>query len=70
MYLLYSVQDVVIKDILLSFAHYSHAVRASRFSHKDQQWTVVHFFVVDMLLFLLVQMLACKMFTDFIGDVS
>jgi hypothetical protein len=29
-YLWFSVQDVVIKDILLSFAHYSHAVRAGK----------------------------------------
>jgi hypothetical protein len=51
MYLWYSVQDVVIKDILLSFAHYSYAVRRSKFLHKDKQGTVVHLFVMDMLLF-------------------
>ena len=43
--------------------------QVNRFSHKDQHRTVVHLFVVDMLLFLLVQLLACKMFADFIGDV-
>jgi hypothetical protein len=30
MYFWFSVQDVVVKDILLSFAHYFHAVSASK----------------------------------------
>jgi len=43
--------------------------QVSRFSHKDQHRTVVHLFVMGMLFFLLVQLLACKMFTDLFGDV-